>query len=1074
MRKREILIMCIFLLYLVAQVLTDDINVLIFKELFPEYKVVDRASYDDGTILLRVTRPNSNLMDCNSQEVNLRLIHPNGTISSINLNVSIPDLNYCSTTGNAFTKKPVLNNTGTLALSTLDKTSDAIRIYAIIDQYILVTYFCKLPDSFDICGLLLTWDSRVLSNTNFGDMCTDSEFVQNINTIDGNFLRICYISDAQKIIWTKYSLPDTGTINVISNGTLNNIARFNRDISKIFPTEDGGYGIINTKYSDSASSSFNSPVVIYVIFIPAQGTDTKGPFQIYTRSINIMISIRIVSCHISYVSLGYSCLIYINQASNIIFVDVDFLSSGSIMNTYEFTFDPIIKDIWNALPLYYGGNCIMATNTTDGSITGVVYSDDGKLQGPWGLPKNYSYTYSVGVFPNNTVWAITTNSDGWSVVSSSNLTIYSTIQGSSVGFASYRNALIQKTFPVIISKISPTNVTTVTITFLNEIKMSDGNISIWEFRGSFSILRQSFSGNQSQYVQLFSNKTVVATVLSSTFNRDNSTYYVTIDNGFVKDAKVDQQLLGIKPTLWNFTTDYPLENIKDDDYASAIIRFTPEGSTFYENLSSQDQIKFSTDFSRQLASIIPCDPERISTTKKYQYDRSVSTGQILFRVYIGRPTSSSEVSSARIIQDMDTLIRNKAVTQISKESNTLNLDPSFGSFRARELSINNGFAKWWQQYSKTALVFIFISGLDSDILNFIASKVAGISALNAPFLWKTRKAVCFWNLFILIIEDISQFIILPTNLHHAKHSIRTNDEEIVIDNDDDEISGTPFPSHLNFSRKTSTSHHQKHKTVSSMSDYYRTEGYTNDNGDGGTGDRGSPTFYNNLTEENHSDRQQQNVHSLFSSVGKRGSSPETEISESVMLATNAVGEPVFSLRNPEEYRGPEVVQRSLKGKLVEDSIINIEDNLFEDMSSNEAGGSGVIRDVYGGMYEDAYGDAYGEVYEDAYGEVYGDGGRNSTSSNRLSNIGVIGNTEELLPEKENGTAFSEFELEENIAAFSDFDFGGIYPQTDINIGIESDTFNRSRDMELDSTTVRSSQIINTQIGSSEDNQEIDE
>ncbi|CAG8815293.1 16603_t:CDS:2, partial [Gigaspora rosea] len=215
-------------------------------------------------------------------------------------------------------------------------------------------------------------------------------------------------------------------------------------------------------------------------------------------------------------------------------------------------------------------------------------------------------------------------------------------------------------FPVISSKISPTNVTTVTITFLNEIKISDGNISIWEFRGSFSILRQSFSGNQSQYVQLFSNKTVVATVLSSTFNRENSTYYVTIDNGFVKDAKVDQQLLGIKPTLWSFTTDFPLENIKDDGkmlicvwtlmmfhkvqcaliginrlypftdtekkhYASAIIRFTPEGSTFYENLSSQDQIKFSTDFSRQLASIIPCDPERISTTKKYQYDRSVST-----------------------------------------------------------------------------------------------------------------------------------------------------------------------------------------------------------------------------------------------------------------------------------------------------------------------------------------------------------------------------------------------------------------------------------------------------------------
>ncbi|CAG8444835.1 12727_t:CDS:10 [Dentiscutata erythropus] len=967
--------MCISLLYLVTQVLTDDINVLIFKELFPEYKVVDSASYDDGTILLRVTRPNSG---CNSQGVNLRLIHPNGSISSINLNVSIPDLNYCSITGNAFTKKPEINNSGTSTSSTLDttnKTSDAIRIYAIIDQYILVTYFCKLPDSFDICGLVLTWDSRILSNMNFGDMCTDSEFVRNINTIDGNFLRVCYISDAQKVIWTKYSSPDvtTGTINVISNGTLNNISRFNRDISKIFPTEDGGY---------------------------AQGTDTKGPFQIYTRSIDIMLTIRIVSCHISYVSLGYSCLIHINQASNLILVDVDFLSSGSVMNTHEFVIDPIISNVWSALPLYYGGNCIIATNTTDGSVTGVVYSDDGKLHGPWGLPKNYFYTYSVGVFPNNTVWAIATNSDGWSVVSSSNLTTYSTIQGSSVGLASYRNALVQTTFPVINSKISPTNITTVTITFLNDVKMSDGNISIWEFGGFFSILRQSFSGNQSQYVQLFSNKTVVATVLSSTFNRENSTYYITIDNGFVKDAKVDQQLL-----------DFSLENNKDDDYASAIVRFTPEGSTFYENLSSQDQSKFSIEFSRQLASIIPCDPERISTTKKYQYDRSVSIGQILFRVYIGRPTSSSEANSAKIIQDMDTLIRNKAVTQISKESNTFYLDSSFGSFRAREQSINNIFAKWWQQYSKTALVFILISGLDSDILNFMASKVAGITAFSAPFLWKTRKIVCFWNLFILIIEDISQFIILilyqhytvlpeivpilvlasydilsePTNLHHVKRGIRTNGEEIVVDNDDDEIR-------------------------------------------------------------------------------KRGSSPETEISESVMLATNSVGEPVFSLRNPEEYRGPEVVQRSLKGKLVEDSIINIEDSLFEDMSSNDAGGSGLIGDVYGG--------------------IYGDGGRNSSSSKRLSNIGVIGNTDELSFE-ENATTFSEFDLEENIAAFSEFDFGGIYPQTGINIGIESelltttssftfDTFQRSRALEMDSTTVRSSQTINTQIGSSEDNQERDE
>ncbi|CAG8677464.1 16163_t:CDS:2, partial [Racocetra fulgida] len=612
--------MCIFL-YLAAQVLTDDINVLTFKELFPESKVVDRASYDDGTILLRVTRSSNNLMDCNSQGVNLRLIHPDGTISSIDLNVSIPNLNYCLITGNMFTKRPIINNsvTSTLGITNndiTDKASDAIRIYAITDQYILVTYFCKLPDSFDICGLLLTWDSRVLSNAT------------------------------------------TGAINVISNGTLNNIARFNRDISKIFPIEDGGYGIIITKYNDTTYSNFNFPVTIYVTFIPAHGTDTKGPFQIYTRSIDIITTIKIVGCHISYVFLGYNCLIYINHASNIILVDVNFLSSGSIMSTHEFIIDPITSDVWNVLPLHYGGNCIMAINMTDESVTGIIYSD-----------------------------------------------------GNFHGLVLYGNVFIQKTFPSINSTISPTNITTVTITFLNDIKMSDGNISIWEFSEFRSILRQSFSGSQSQYIHLFRNKTVVATVLSSTFNKVNSIYYVTVDNGFVKDAKVDQQLLGVKSTLWNFTTDFSLGNDKDDgkmlicvwtlmmlhkvqcalsgisstgieDVILAIVRFTPEGSTFYENLSSQEQSEFSTGFSRQLASIIPCDTARISTTKKYQYDRSASESQILFRVYIGRPTSSSEINSDKIIQDMDTLIRNKAVTLISKRSNTVYLDSSFGCFRA--------------------------------------------------------------------------------------------------------------------------------------------------------------------------------------------------------------------------------------------------------------------------------------------------------------------------------------------------------------------------------------------------------
>lgn len=68
------------------------------------------------------------------------------------------------------------------------------------------------------------------------------------------------------------------------------------------------------------------------------------------------------------------------------------------------------------------------------------------------------------------------------------------------------------------------------------------------------ILRQRTSAKNSEYVHLINkNLTIIVDVLSSTFNMQE-TYYVLMDNNFVKNITNNEPKIGIKKNKWSFNT----------------------------------------------------------------------------------------------------------------------------------------------------------------------------------------------------------------------------------------------------------------------------------------------------------------------------------------------------------------------------------------------------------------------------------------------------------------------------------------------------------------------------------------
>jgi hypothetical protein len=554
-------------------ILSLNTNIITITDTINE-RVIQSKIYSDNTILLRLI--NVTTSGCSDNQVYLRIINPDGTFNNdvVIRDDRILNENFCIPSTNQLVEGGI--------------TLDGIRIYSLQPKLILLTYFCKLEQGTNvagICGMLINWNNTIQSQIDFGQTCTDSSIV--INNDGGEFLLACYLNDFNQgllINWSRYNVDSkNGTINIKDRGTINNINTSSQNFRDLFPTEDGGYGILTYRTDKLAIFLYLIPPLPSSSSSSSSSSSTskvRGPFQLY-KPTQTIITLNILKCGISFVEFGYNCLIYLNNEFNIL-VNIDFLDSGSIISTNEFIISNPIDiaapiNIINAESLYYGGYIILIQNLNN--VVGLIYSNNGILFSDaggnnWQMPGltidgiGLIYTGNLGVFTNNTIWSIANSIQGIKLITNDLLSNYSSNinDESKNNLLAFGNSFVSSVNPTIGSVINTNpNLNIISITFVNLIELSNGNISIWQSSNSGDvsqdILRQSFSGNNLQYVSIGNdNKTVTISVFESTFNMPGQQYYVKVDNGFVRDLRTGQDLLGIRENRWNFNTSKFLLN----------------------------------------------------------------------------------------------------------------------------------------------------------------------------------------------------------------------------------------------------------------------------------------------------------------------------------------------------------------------------------------------------------------------------------------------------------------------------------------------------------------------------------
>jgi len=94
------------------------------------------------------------------------------------------------------------------------------------------------------------------------------------------------------------------------------------------------------------------------------------------------------------------------------------------------------------------------------------------------------------------------------------------------------------------------------------VDLSDGNITIFQ-KNDRKNIRQIISGNNKEYITLSDDgdgTTVNVTIIESTFNNFDESYYVSIDNNFVKSRSYQEPLYGLNEDVWSFTISKYIAN----------------------------------------------------------------------------------------------------------------------------------------------------------------------------------------------------------------------------------------------------------------------------------------------------------------------------------------------------------------------------------------------------------------------------------------------------------------------------------------------------------------------------------
>ncbi|CAG8681772.1 15932_t:CDS:2, partial [Funneliformis mosseae] len=510
---------------------------------------------------------------------------------------------------------------------------------------------------------------------------------------------------------------------------------------------DGRYALVYINSTGFDVDSIFPQEAIYVLILEYDQKTEREPAVLYHKIQGFKI-IRI-SCDVFNVGVGQFCVVTGENENESfkkpIYIKFNFLSCGTVYDFKQFHFqtNPSVEQYFVQI-LPYGGYLLRGIANVDGQniYDGYVFNDYNETY-PWNLSIIESSSDVLNkILRNNTfVHVRREENQSWTLVTKE---LYK--------FNEDREFL--------------------QIKYYNKVELSYGNITIFQSDGN---IRQIISGIDQQYIfhsEAGDFTTINITILKSTFNQPGRRYYVSIDNGFVKDKIHQEPLYGIKDQLWAFTTIQQETGISSDEVMGQV-RLTPEGTSYF--LYEADRKDFLTKLIKELADAIPVSPECITTNEGFEVDTSVSQEsqkQIFLSIDIKKNETEFGSSFSFLSDDLDNLIMNKRITVIALGETTRYLDESYGYkahpnvLKAYGITLVGAFvvailllgvylyAKNENEDAKNTVIFqisIVIFDIIMDI-TFIITKAKNVEVLYIP-------SIVFF-IFPFTISMILAFIII--------------------------------------------------------------------------------------------------------------------------------------------------------------------------------------------------------------------------------------------------------------------------------------------------------------------------
>ncbi|CAG8498268.1 hypothetical protein C2G38_2254183 [Gigaspora rosea] len=720
----ELVLVCIFLTLLILPTDCATSNFTYFesgknsKVPTQTPRVFDIKHYNDGTgnIVVQIVRRNISAIFppgvvrvCVESLLSLRIIHQNGSVTELDVDLGFQYLNYCFDT---VAQRP-------------------IRFYPLYNELILVTY-TNATDEADYStyyewGVIINWSGDVLSSIQFGQSYVNpvtNAWVPNKAGIRINidpkrgFLRLAQITRRPESEWRQYAIDANGHISFLSGDIIGGIT----EIYTTIATLDGGYAIVFANVSNNSVTNDDDPFAVraglYSIFLARSQPSTGIPVALYQTSLP-NLNTTTVRCSVDFASIGHICTLTIERKNstnftsvsnatnflvtpffNPFYIKIRFLSSGSVISlTTIQRLNPMPGILeYYVTALNYGGYILTTYTITGNNVFFYLYLfDESDQQVIWDLPEG-QLTNTAGAFDvltNNTLLlAQLETPNSWSLLVND---LPRFVGNQDHG---YQNFQINSSYPEINSTV-PSNISSITITYYDQVDLSDGNITIYQIIDSDNTnIRQVVSGNNNQFCALSSDgKSVIVNVIPSTFNSPGNQYFVQVDNNFVKSRSLKEPLLGITLRIWQFTIADVMNFTRAGD-TTGLLRLSTSGTQMFRQMNSSAKKEFFASLKHQLSQAIPVKAERLSSNENSQtVNGGSSSEQVLISLTISDSKNTSDRSVPLAIQDLNSLIANSDVTMISSGNATKYLDKNYGFTVAPDL---------WQTY-RLKLVGLFVA-----------------------------------------------------------------------------------------------------------------------------------------------------------------------------------------------------------------------------------------------------------------------------------------------------------------------------------------------------------------------------